>query len=90
MTKTITALWNGEIAPFNEIGKHDAALKHVEKRMRRSLEELRGDQSLERYDKCSDCICEYVGLCTQNAFQDGFSLGVKLTAEAFCRETPVE
>lgn len=90
MENMITALWNGEIAPFDAIGRQDVRLKQLEILMRRELEELRGDKSLELYDKCSNSIWAYVGLCAQNAFQDGFRLGVKLTAEAFCRDTPTD
>ncbi len=90
MSKKIAALWNGEIAPFDELGRQDTELKNLEKCMRDHLEELRGGQSLELCDKCSNSIWEYVGLCAQNAFADGFSLGVTLTAEAFCRKTTCE
>lgn len=47
------------------------------------LNELLDEKKKKALDAYRNCTEEYLQLCTEQSFCDGFNLGVKLTAEAF-------
>ena len=92
MKKAIKELWNGDISPYMALGQDDGELNRLDSEWKELLNKLCADKenSGRLYDVCCESVSKYAEHLAQIAFTDGFSLGVKLTAEAFCRETPCE
>lgn len=92
MKKAIKELWNGDISPYIALGQYDGELHQLDSEWKEMLNKLQADKenSGRLYDACCESVSKYAEHLAQTAFEDGFSLGVKLTAEAFCRETPCE
>lgn len=92
MKKTINELWNGDFSPYIALGENDAELDKLDDALKEMLTELQTDKEncARLYDMCYESVNRYAEHLAQIAFSDGFSLGVKLTAEAFCRDTPTE
>jgi len=85
MLKTMVELWNGSFSPVERLGKDNASIRKAEILLRRHLKRLGtslGQEQAELFERYSDCMNEYLGLMSEQAFCDGFSIGVKLTAEA--------
>ncbi len=85
MPKTITELWNGKLRPFNCVGQDDEEMKKLTELMHRQYEKL--EQGLakplrEELEAYSECTAEYGAAANEQAFCEGFRLGVRLTAEA--------
>lgn len=82
---TITDLWNGNIAPCEHCGSHDAEVNHLIGLMERSRENLCGGLTQlqkETFQKYIDCSEEYLLRMLELAFCDGFCLGSKLVMES--------
>lgn len=92
MKKAIKELWSGDISPYIALGQDDGELKHLDNDWKEMLNSLLADKEngSRLYDAYCESINKYAEYLAQIAFADRFSLGVKLTAEAFCRETPCE
>ena len=86
MTKpTITQLWNGELSPVQTFRKHNPEIQELEQLSQRNLDKLaeRLDEPLQRLlERYNKRLTEYIVLLTEQAFCDGFSLGMKLLSEA--------
>ena len=85
MVQTITDLWNGNIAPCEHCGSHDAEVNHLIGLMERNRESLcNGLTQLqnETFQKYIDCSEEYLLKMLELAFYDGFCLGSKLIIES--------
>ena len=85
MTKTIARLWNGTLDPAKYSGADNSELKQLEQLIQRngeSLEESIDKKAEEIFEKYIDCVNEYIVLCNEQAFCDGFSLGAKIITEA--------
>lgn len=85
MVQTITDLWNGNIAPCEHCGSHDAEVNHLIGLMERNRERLcNGLTQLqnEMFQKYIDCSEEYLLKMLELAFYDGFCLGSKLIIES--------
>lgn len=83
---TITELWNGNLKPVKTLGKNNEEIKHLEKLMQQNLNKLEtvlNTNEKETFEKYNDCIEEYLTICCEQAFCDGFSLGVKIISESF-------
>lgn len=86
MSKKISELWNGKLAPVNDLGVSNPELKelvylmncHMEK-----LEKLSSEEAKEIFEKYNECVNDYNYEMREQAFCLGFSLGAKITAEAF-------
>ena len=83
----IQNLWYGNLKPATEPGINDRNSSNISGRIDEKIEKLRkildedGKARLSRLiDDYSDLLCNE----TETAFVKGFSLGAKLTAEAFC------
>ena len=85
MKNTISALWNGNLAPWEEMGEHNRELMRLsgnsEKRKTELLRLLddKGKELLEQYE---NAIGNWECLEIEDAFIKGFCLGAKLTAES--------
>ena len=89
MTKTIRELWYGEMNPSYHAGHSRAEIRRLEDLMRRNLEKVDGylqKESKEWLEKYYDCAAEHELLLAEQAFSDGFCLGVRLMAEAMADE----
>ncbi len=86
MKTTLEKLWSGELAPWSEPEEKDREAAHYAKMIEQHIEELisRLDEEetiiLKKYEQTH---CDYLFLAREDAFQKGFSLGVKLISEAF-------
>lgn len=82
--QTIIELWNGNIAPGEHCGSHDAEANHFVHLMERNRETLREgltaaqSEVLQKYIDCSE---EYLLRMMELAFYDGFCTAGKLTME---------
>lgn len=86
MPQTINALWNGEIFPLESFGRSNTEMRTLEALMGRHFEALRQSANTEQsaiLEKYHSNIAEYVGICSEQGFYDGFCFGMKLAAEAF-------
>lgn len=82
--QTITALWNGNIAPCEQCGAHDPEANHLIRLMERNRARLcegLTDKQMEIFQKYMDCSEEYLLRMLELAFYDGFCLGGKLAME---------
>ena len=86
MSKLIEELWYGTLDPQKQFGRSNPEMRKLEAMMQYRLEKLRSclseeeREALERYTACMD---EYLLASTEQAFSDGFGVGVRLTAEGF-------
>ena len=84
MKRTITALWNGNLAPCDRCGADDPELFHLidlMERNRENLYEITDPQQQKIFEKYVVCADEYLELLTERAFCDGFCLAGKLLTE---------
>ena len=85
MTNTIANLWNGNLEPIRYLGQNSKEIKQLENLLERNqekLEETLTEISKKLFEKYNDCMNEYILLTTEQAFCDGFCLGVKIISEA--------
>ncbi len=85
MTKTIAALWNGNLDPVCCFGKNNSEIKQLETLMQKNLEKLEkslDERSAKRFEAYTDCVNEYTLVVAEQAFCDGFCLGTKIVTEA--------
>ena len=85
MSKTIIDLWYGHIIPFEECGANDPAILELHRLMTRHSDTLRKELTevqTESFQKFIESNDDYMIRMTELAFQQGFTIGCKLTAEA--------
>ncbi len=85
MTSAIAQLWNGNVDPLQRFGRNNAEIRETERLMENSHEEMENlfnQTEKESFKKYSALVDEYLMLNSEQAFCDGFSLGVKLVTEA--------
>lgn len=85
MNCTISDLWNGNIAPCEHCGAHDADANRLVGSMEHSREALWEGLTAaqkELFQKYIDCSEDYLLRMLELAFCEGFSLGSKLITEA--------
>lgn len=86
MTKTIAQLWYGNLEPIVDSGVSNPKIKHSLKSMISNHEKIRAElnekqkELLENYEECNN---KYLNLTNEQAFCDGFCLGMRIAAEAF-------
>ena len=81
----IADLWNGRLEPIRNLGNNNEEIKHLEDLLQRNIEDLEKLENKENekiFSKFNDNVTEYTTLIAEQAFCDGFSLGVKFIAEA--------
>lgn len=90
MTRTIAEHWRGNLAPIEYLGLNSSEMKQLENLMHRHiemLEEMLTEKEKTVYEKYRDCVDDYVFAVAEQAFCDGFCLGVRIMAEALCGTT---
>ena len=69
---------------MTETDQNDIEIRHLEDLIYRNHEKLTeslNNGSKDILDKYTECMSDHTALCMDQAFCEGFSLGVKLTAE---------
>ena len=84
MTQTIDALWNGDLAFCEHCGAYDAEANRLvgemtkcQERLWEELPEVKRQQAQEYIDRME----RYTLRMMELAFRDGFTTGMRLTAE---------
>ena len=86
MKKTISELWNGNLAPIQTFREHNPELQALEQQTQHKLDAFAEELTeplQKRLESYNNSLTEYIVLLTERAFCDGFSLGLKLLSEAF-------
>ena len=89
----IAELWYGNLAPMENSGKGNSGFQrvtHLFLRNGQALEEALKGKEKELFSRYAASESEYLSLSNEQAFRDGFSVGVKLVAEALCATQPEE
>lgn len=85
MKNTITQLYMGQLEPKNVLGNGNIEMRRIELLMERNYNKLKDNLDEETraiLGKYSQCIDEYVVLISEQAFYDGFCLGMRILSEA--------
>ena len=85
MSKTIAELYNGNIQPIRNLGKSNDEIKHLEVLIEKTHEDLENelnDKQKSFFQRYEGNINEYMCLLSEEAFCDGFCVGVKIITEA--------
>lgn len=85
MTHTIAQLWNGNLEPVNYLGRNNPEMKKLESLIQRNFEKLEvnlDEKEKKVFERFNESMNEYVLVCSEQAFCDGFCLGAKIVAEA--------
>ena len=92
MKKTISELWNGNLSPIQTFREHNPEIQVLEQHTQRKLDAFAEELTeplQKRLASYNNSLTEYIVLLTEQAFCDGFSLGMKLLSEAFFdQDTP--
>ena len=85
MSNTISQLYRGELEPKNILGNGNIELRRMEILIENNfnrLKETLNENETEILEKYSSLIDEYIFLLSEQAFCDGFCLGMRISAEA--------
>ena len=85
MNNTISQLYRGELEPKNILGNGNVDLRRMEiliKNNYERLKEILNENEKEILEKYSGLVDEYIFLMSEQAFCDGFCLGMRISAEA--------
>ena len=84
----LTQLLNGQVKPFEEIGKNSDEIKELEKFIEQNFKELNNElntKQKEILEKYSECVEEYFNLLIEDSFCTGFSLSTRILTEAIIK-----
>ena len=88
MKDTLFDLWNGKITPWSD----NFIRGYEEKRLYRALEEKReklrgaiGERENELLEELENVHMEFRCFLSEEAFVNGFSLGVRITADSYAK-----
>lgn len=83
--RTIAQIWNGALEVAATSGENNQQLKELSALKRHNAEKLHvklDEETLALFKRYCECAGEYDALVCEQAFCDGFSLGVRIMAEA--------
>ncbi|MBR6738101.1 MAG: hypothetical protein IKL99_00345 [Oscillospiraceae bacterium] len=86
MMEMIERFWNGDFVPCQGLGKKNEEICQLETLLaenRRRLEEDLNEEQKQRWERVLECFEEYLFLLGGEAFERGFTIGTRLTAETF-------
>ncbi len=83
MTKIIEELWDGQVIPIEFSGKTNNELRMSEANLLEKIDALSKSIGLSESNELQQLANECLTLTAKQAFCDGFSLGTRITAEAF-------
>lgn len=90
MDNILEKLWYGNVAPWEQTGRHDREYKELTELLCRNRDRLTEGlteaqkELLEKYDECQN---ELSAKTEKNAFVQGFCLGMRLLATAAYTQT---
>ncbi len=85
MTKTIAALWNGNLKPVGKSGINNNEMKELEDVIGQETDRIEGLLSEEEkrlFQAYCDNMNRYLLVSSEQAFCDGYCLGTKIMMEA--------
>ncbi|MCH5300913.1 MAG: hypothetical protein J1E56_06295 [Ruminococcus sp.] len=85
MTKTIAELWKGELKPVEYSGINNLQIKQLARLVEDNCENFEAnlnEKQQEIFEKYNHSFEDYSFLTNEQAFCDGFCLGMKIAAEA--------
>ncbi len=85
MSSLIAELWRGNLDPSCYFGRNNSEIKKLENLMERNyvaLEQKLNSEEKEILVKYSENVIDYIIVTSEQAFCDGFSIGMKIIAEA--------
>ena len=88
MESILRDLWNGNLSPTNEKETRYEEAKNLMgliDRHTNALQTQLNDTEKQTFEKLDDCYTELAQIEREDAFANGFSLGVKLVFSAFGR-----
>ena len=83
--KTISQFWNGNIDPIKHLGSNNPEMRQLENLLDKNTTKLReslNEKEKEIFEKYTDCVNEYMFISNEEAFFEGFCLGMKIFTEA--------
>ena len=86
MASAINELWEGIIEPNRPMQIKETRIKHalyLTEKQSENLKKNLNEEQKESFDKYCDYKEDYSLMLSEQAFYDGFSLGLRLAAEAF-------
>ena len=88
MINILSQLLNGQVKPFEEIGKNSDEIKELEKFIEQNFKELNNElntKQKEILEKYSECVEEYFNFLIEDSFCVGFSLSTRIFTEAIIK-----
>ena len=85
MYNILTELWNGNLSPVVDSGKHDPEIEDLRRLMVHNGEKLSAtlnEAEKNTFQNYISCVEEYLTLSEEHAFCDGFRLACKFLTEA--------
>lgn len=85
MSELLSRLWCGELCPVHSCGQGNEDLKQLEALAARNLARAKNglnDEQTRWLERYSDALTEHRALLAEQAFCDGFRLGMQLAAQA--------
>lgn len=85
MKNTITQLYMGQLEPKNVLGNGNVEMRRTEILIENNYNKLKEglDEEMRAiFGKYSQCMDEYIVLISEQAFYDGFCLGMRILSEA--------
>lgn len=88
MLNILSQLLNGQVKPFEEIGKNSDEIKELEELITKNLNNLNeelNDKQKDILQKYSECVEEYFNLLIEDSFCTGFSLSTRILTESLIK-----
>ncbi|MBE6603963.1 MAG: hypothetical protein E7636_06585 [Ruminococcaceae bacterium] len=88
MRSILKDLWNGNLEPWSEEWEREREARELvglRERHKEALQKALDETGKEILSKYEDCYTELESLGCEEAFSKGFSLGVKLVAQALIK-----
>lgn len=85
MSNAIAQLYRGELEPKSILGNGNVEMRRIELLIENNYKKLKenlNEEAKSILEKYSQCIDEYIVLISEQAFCDGFCIGIRLSAEA--------
>ena len=85
MSSTISQLYHGKLEPKNILGNGNVELRRTEILIKNNFDRLKNtlnENETKLLEKYCGLIDEYIFLISEQAFCDGFCLGMRISAEA--------
>ncbi|MBQ8498004.1 MAG: hypothetical protein IJ489_11200 [Clostridia bacterium] len=89
MYTTMQKIWRGDLFPSSEEGaqqKKSLELCELIERHTKTLSQTLSKEEKETLEKLEDAFLEWISIDCEDAFIKGFSLGIKLSAEALTND----